>query len=172
MHYRLNKWVEMLIEESVAGGEFASTNEAIEFAVFSQQPAFTPLFRNSRAIDHELERGRASGTPTPFEQPDRLSEPLPTRILARPAARADLAHVWNQLGRAVTPVAARQYALILSSQLVVLASFPSLGTQWRGNTPSVRLLLLGNFAIFYHPLPDGVELLRILPVNCASVTIQ
>ena len=77
------------------------------------------------------------------------------------AARADLEEIWIFIARD-NPDAADRYVRAVVSTFPKLASMPYLGRQRKELLPAVRSFPVGNYVIFYRPIDDGVEIVRIL----------
>ena len=172
MKFTMNKAVELLIAERMINEGFATPAAVVEFALFAQCDSLRPFFETRSTVDAALLAGGSSGPAKPLEQPDSLRTRPPTRILATPAARSDLIDIWNTLGTRQTLNEAERYVILLSSQLVVLAAFPDLGTQWRGRQLGIRVFRLGEFGIFFHPVLGGIEILRMLPLTMNIPPVQ
>lgn len=83
------------------------------------------------------------------------------RILRTRASRIDYEEIWSYL--AVRDLsAADQLIDQLDATLEVIASTPRMGRRMEELAPNLRSFPVGNYLIFYRPLEDGVQLIRLL----------
>jgi hypothetical protein len=52
---------------------------------------------------------------------------------------------------------------LVNERCTTLAQFPYIGTSRDELIPALRSLPVGNYLIFYRPIPDGIEVVRVLP---------
>ena len=89
------------------------------------------------------------------------------RILREPAAIEDLVEIGLYL-RSRSPQAAEGFLLAAESDFNTLAEFPGLGAQRHLQNPrlaglrSIPVSRYRNYLIFYLPLADGINVVRIL----------
>ena len=89
------------------------------------------------------------------------------RILERPKARQELEDIAVYIGRHRLS-AARRVLVAVRKTYDILADMPEMGSLWKAEDPrfeGIRYFPIPrypNYVIFYRPLPDGVEILRIL----------
>lgn len=86
------------------------------------------------------------------------SEP---RILIRPEAESDLDEIWWYIAQD-HPNNADQFLDRIQDRFMALADFPHLGTSRDELKSGLRSQPVGNYLIFYFPLADGIEIVRIL----------
>ena len=86
-----------------------------------------------------------------------------TRIVRRPLARQDLFGLWRYIADDSGEARADQYLRRLNDVITYLAQQPLLGRA-RPEIPAegLRSFPSESHVIFYIPLPDGIELIRVL----------
>ena len=84
------------------------------------------------------------------------------RILKRPRAETDLEEIWWHIAQD-NPDAADSFLDRIEECCQVLAQFPKMGRSREELHPGVRSLPVGNYLIFYRLIPDGIEVIRVLP---------
>ncbi len=83
-----------------------------------------------------------------------------SRIIRRPAARDDATDIW--LSIAIHDVAAADRVVEkLDRKIATLSEFPLTG-RMRDMDTGLRSVPVGRYLILYFPLPDGVDVLRIV----------
>jgi toxin ParE1/3/4 len=84
------------------------------------------------------------------------------RITRRERALDDLAEQWSY--RALEVGTENADALIerIEKRLRLLAEYPESGTKRDELRPGLRSVVLGKLVLFYNPLRDGIELVRVL----------
>ena len=83
------------------------------------------------------------------------------RILRRPKAAADIADIWDYIADDSLDQA-DAWVDRLNDQLQLLTTQPLMGRQRDELAPSVRSLPFGRYIIFYVPLDDGIDVVRVL----------
>lgn len=83
------------------------------------------------------------------------------RILRRPLVESDLEEIWWYIAQD-DPASADRLLTKLEARFSVLAQTPQMGSRRDEILPALRSSPVGNYLIFYHPLPDGIEILRVL----------
>jgi toxin ParE1/3/4 len=83
------------------------------------------------------------------------------RILRRPQAAADIADIWDYIADDSLDQA-DAWVDRLDEQLQLLATQPLMGRQRDELAPRVRSLPFGRYIIFYVPLDDGIDVVRVL----------
>lgn len=83
------------------------------------------------------------------------------RIHRRPQAAADIADIWDYIADDSLDQA-DAWVDRLNEQLQLLATQPLMGRQRDELAPSVRSLPFGRYIIFYVPLDDGIDVVRVL----------
>lgn len=82
-------------------------------------------------------------------------------ILKKPLAEADLLDIWNFIANDSLEKADRLLHKI-DSQLKMLASNPGMGRKRGSLVPNLRSFPVGNYLIFYRPINQGIEVIRVL----------
>jgi toxin ParE1/3/4 len=82
------------------------------------------------------------------------------RLLQRPEAGSDLDEIWWHIAQN-NPNNADSFLDRIQKQCVVLVDFPHMGTSRDEVTKGLRSPPVGNYLIFYFPLEDGIELVRV-----------
>jgi len=83
------------------------------------------------------------------------------RIVRAPVADSDMAEIWAYIARD-NPAAAEQVLARLDRMFRSLASQPLIGRDAAELAPRLRLMPVSAYLIFYRPLPDGIEVARVL----------
>ena len=83
------------------------------------------------------------------------------RILVRPEAECDLDEIWGYIAQD-NPRNADSFLDRIQERFISLADFPQLGTGRDELKTGLRSQPLGNYLIFYFPLNDGIEVVRVL----------
>ena len=83
------------------------------------------------------------------------------KVLRQPAANEDLYEIWSYVAHESFE---RAEALIdrFDEAFELLATQPEMGRARPELAPSLRSFPLGNYTIFYVPLEDGIEVVRVL----------
>jgi len=84
------------------------------------------------------------------------------RVLMRPRAEADLDDIWWYIAQD-NPDAADRFLDELEEHCRTLAQFPKMGAPRDELAPGLRSLPVGNYLLFYLPIDDGIEIVRVLP---------
>jgi toxin ParE1/3/4 len=83
------------------------------------------------------------------------------RILRTPASRSDYDEIWHYV--AVRDLAAADRLIDrFDATLEVIASAPRTGRKVEELAADLRSFPVGNYLIFYRPLDDGLQLIRVL----------
>ncbi len=82
------------------------------------------------------------------------------RVYLRPLAREDIVNLWLDVAQRADPLTAQRLVRGVERQL---ATFPAMGRE-RPELPHPKLRTwpIGELIVFYVPLPDGVDVLRVL----------
>jgi toxin ParE1/3/4 len=83
------------------------------------------------------------------------------RVLKRPQAEADLDDIWWHIAQD-NPDAADRLLDAIDERCTLLAQFPLVGTSRDELIPGLRSVPVGNYLVFYLPLDDGIEVVRVL----------
>jgi toxin ParE1/3/4 len=83
------------------------------------------------------------------------------QLLKRPAASADLEDIWWYIAQD-SPEAADRLLDRIQEKLLSLSQFPHMGASRDDLMPRLRSFSVSNYLIFYFPLEDGIEVIRVL----------
>jgi toxin ParE1/3/4 len=83
------------------------------------------------------------------------------QLLKRPAASADLEDIWWYVAQD-SPAAADRLLDRIQEKLLSLSQFPHMGASRDDLIPRLRSFSVSNYVIFYFPLEDGIEVIRVL----------
>ena len=83
------------------------------------------------------------------------------RVLRRPRAAEDIAAVWDFIADD-NPDAADHWVDQLDTQLRLLATQPLMGRARDELAPGIRSFPFGRYLVFYRPIGDGIDVVRVL----------
>jgi toxin ParE1/3/4 len=83
------------------------------------------------------------------------------RIVRRPLAGADIAEIWDYMAEASLEQA-DAWVNRLDGKLRLLATQPMMGRARDELSPRLRSIPFGRYVIFYEPLSDGIDVVRVL----------
>ncbi len=83
------------------------------------------------------------------------------RILRTAQSRQDYAEIWDHIA-ADNLVAADRLLDRFDDTLALLAVAPGIGRLCEELAPGLRSFPVGNYLIFYRPINDGIEFIRVL----------
>jgi toxin ParE1/3/4 len=83
-------------------------------------------------------------------------------IVKRPQAEADLEELWWYIAQD-NPDAADRMLDRIEESCHTLAQFPLMGVSREELLPFLRSHAVGNYVIFYLPIEDGIDIVRVLP---------
>ena len=83
------------------------------------------------------------------------------QVLKRPQAETDLDEIWWYIAQD-NPDNADRFLDKIEERCQALAQFPRLGVSREELMPALRSLAVGNCLIFYLPIVDGIEVVRVL----------
>ena len=83
------------------------------------------------------------------------------QVTRRPLAEADILEIWDYIADD-SLTAADRWVDHLDEQFRVLATQPSMGRARDELAPDVRSFPFGRYVIFYMPLDDGIDVVRVL----------
>ena len=83
------------------------------------------------------------------------------RFRVADAARTDLDNIWNYIAHDDLEAADR-FVRLLISKFPILASMPEMGLKRDELSPGLRIFPVHNYIIFYRPIKEGVEIVRVL----------
>lgn len=84
-----------------------------------------------------------------------------SRVVRSPAARQDLVEVWTYVA-GVDPAAADRLLDRLLAKLEMLAGSPGVGSPRPELAVNLRSVSVRPYLLFYRPIVDGIELVRVL----------
>jgi toxin ParE1/3/4 len=83
------------------------------------------------------------------------------QILKRPEAECDLEEIWWYIAQD-SPNNANRFLDRIQESCLALANFPLLGTSRDELMADLRCQPVGSYLIFYFPLKDGIDIIRVL----------
>jgi toxin ParE1/3/4 len=85
------------------------------------------------------------------------------RVLKTLRAERDLDDIWFYIAIAAdNPEAADRLLDTLMAQARLIATQPKMGIAHPELSPEIRSFIEGRYVIFYRPVPDGIEIVRVL----------
>lgn len=84
------------------------------------------------------------------------------QILLTPLATEDLQEIWVYLAENAGNETANKFLLAVKKKCETVAEFPEMGRVRHEYLLNLRSFPFGNYIIFYLPLDDGIEVLRIV----------
>jgi toxin ParE1/3/4 len=84
------------------------------------------------------------------------------QVVKLPLAETDLDDIWWYIAQD-NPDAADLFLDKIEERCRALAQFPKMGISRDELLPSLRSLPIGNYLIFYMPIDDGIQVVRVLP---------
>ena len=83
------------------------------------------------------------------------------RLLKRPEAESDLDEIWWYIAQD-SPHNADRFLDRIQERCSTLADCPQMGTRRDELKAGLRSQPVGNYLIFYFPLEDGIDIVRVL----------
>jgi len=83
------------------------------------------------------------------------------RLLKRPEAESDLEEIWWYIAQD-SPHNADRFLDRIHESCLALADYPQMGSSRNELKTGLRSQPVGNYLIFYFPLEDGVDIIRVL----------
>lgn len=83
------------------------------------------------------------------------------RVTRRPLAQADILEIWDYIAED-SMVEADRWVDRLDDKLSLWATQPMMGRDRSELDPGIRSFPWGRYVIFYLPLPDGIDVIRVL----------
>ena len=83
------------------------------------------------------------------------------RVTRRPLAEADILEIWDYIADD-SLAAADRWVDRLDEQFRLLAAQPMMGRARDELAPGVRSFPFGRYVVFYLPLDDGIDVVRVL----------
>lgn len=84
------------------------------------------------------------------------------KVRRQPLAKDDILDGWDYLAEVCGIEAADRWVEQLDAKLSLLALQPQMGRQRDELAPGLRSFPIGRHVVFYLPLHDGIELVRLL----------
>ena len=84
-----------------------------------------------------------------------------SQVTRRPLAEADILEIWDYIADD-NPAAADRWVDHLDGQFRLLATQPKMGRARDELAPSVRSFPFGRYVVFYVPIDDGIDVVRVL----------
>jgi len=84
-----------------------------------------------------------------------------SRLLKRPEAETDLEEIWWYIAQD-SPNNADHFLDRIQEVCLSLANFPNMGTSRNELKSGLRSHTIGNYLVFYFPLENGVDVVRVL----------
>lgn len=82
-------------------------------------------------------------------------------VIIRPRAEADLVDIWNDIAQD-SPSRADRMLERSGDTMNRLAAMPFMGQARFDLAPGLRMFPVGNYLIFFRPIEDGIEVIRVL----------
>jgi toxin ParE1/3/4 len=76
-------------------------------------------------------------------------------------ADVDLEDIWHRIAEE-NPRAADRLLRRIAERIGMLAEFPLIGAPRPQLSPKARILSVGKYVVLYEPVPDGIEVRRVL----------
>ena len=83
------------------------------------------------------------------------------RVMRRPLAETDILEIWDYIADE-TLTAADRWIDRIDEQFSLLAAQPIIGRSRSELAPGMRSFPVGRYLIFYAPLEDGIDVVRVL----------
>ena len=83
------------------------------------------------------------------------------RVTRRPQAEIDILEIWDYIAEDST-VEADRWVDRLDERLSLWATQPMMGRARDELAPGIRSLSFGRYVVFFEPLPDGIDVVRVL----------
>jgi toxin ParE1/3/4 len=82
-------------------------------------------------------------------------------VFTRPRAEADLVEIWHYIAQD-SPANADRMLDRISDTLSRLAIMPFIGQARFDLAPGLRMFPVGSYLLFFRPIQDGIEVIRVL----------
>ena len=83
------------------------------------------------------------------------------KIIRSPDAEEDLLEIWSNIAND-KPSAADRFLDTLEHRMELLSRHPKMGEARSDLAPRLRTFTVGNYVIFFRPIRDGIEVVRVL----------
>ena len=84
-----------------------------------------------------------------------------SRVSRRPHAEADILEIWGYIAED-SVVAADRWLDKLDEKFALWATQPMMGRARDELSPGIRSLAFGRYVVFFQPVPDGIDVVRVL----------
>ncbi len=84
-----------------------------------------------------------------------------TQVIQSPEAEADLIEIWEYVAQ-YNEEAADKLIDTINQKAILLANSPYMGQVRSELQPSIRSFPVGKYVLFYRPIKNGIELVRII----------
>ena len=84
-----------------------------------------------------------------------------SRVTRRPQAEADILEIWGYIAED-SVVEADRWMDRLDEKFSLWASQPMMGRGRDELAPGIRSLVFGRYVVFFEPVPDGIDVVRVL----------
>jgi toxin ParE1/3/4 len=83
------------------------------------------------------------------------------KVLRKPQAEADLIEIWTYIAQD-SPTRADKLLDEIDEKSQTLAQSPFIGKARDELRPKIRSFPIGNYVLFYQPIEEGIEIIRVL----------
>lgn len=82
-------------------------------------------------------------------------------VTLRPQAEADILEIWEYIAED-SVVEADRWVDKLDEKFALWATQPMMGRTRDELSPGIRSLIFGRYVVFFEPLPNGIDVVRVL----------
>lgn len=83
------------------------------------------------------------------------------RLLKRPEVETDLDEIWWYIAQD-SPANADKFLDQIQEKSLLVSNFPSMGENRDELLRGLRSFPVGKYLVFYFPLPDGIDIVRVI----------
>ncbi len=83
------------------------------------------------------------------------------RVVRSPAALSDLTEIWRYIA-AASPADADRFLDRIDRKCRILAEHPYMGRRREELAPNVHSFPIDSYIVFYRPIDDGIEIVRLI----------
>lgn len=83
------------------------------------------------------------------------------RLLKRPEVETDFDEIWWYIAQD-SPVNADKFLDQIQEKSLLVANFPNMGENRDELLKGLRSFPVGRYLVFYFPLPDGIDIVRVI----------
>ena len=84
------------------------------------------------------------------------------KLTISPSARQDLTDIFDYIARD-KPIAATNWIGTIEEKCKLIASAPQFGEKRPEYGADIRSSVVGRYVVFYRPIEDGIEVIRVIP---------